>query len=110
MLNGINVGLITIFIGLYGITITKNAIKIMMCLGVMSSGVIILFVSVAYTPGYGAPIVGNPGLMVDPIPQSVMVTAIVIELATVALGLAMVHYLYKSYGTLDTTCYEEEVI
>jgi len=101
LLNGLNVGLIVIFIGLYGMTRTKNSLKLLMCLSIMGSGVILLFVSLGYIPGAVAPIADSGSQMVDPLPQSVMVTAIVIDLATVALGLAMVHYLYETYHTLN---------
>ncbi len=105
MLNGLNVGLMTILVGLYGMTRTKNSIKMIMCLGIMGSGVILLFVSVGYIPGAGAPIVGHSAEMVDPLPHTVMLTAIVIDLATMALGLALVYHLYEEYGTLDVTDY-----
>lgn len=105
MLNGLNIGLMTILVGLYGMTRTKNSIKMIMCLGIMGSGLILLFVSIGYIPGGGAPIVGHSPEMVDPIPHTVMLTAIVIDLATTALGLALVYHLYQQYNTLDVTEY-----
>ncbi|MFO8110639.1 MAG: cation:proton antiporter subunit C [Thermoplasmata archaeon] len=95
----------TILVGLYGMTRTKNSIKMMMCLGIMGSGLILLFVSTGYIPGGGVPIVGHSPVMVDPIPHTVMLTAIVIDLATTALGLALVYHLHQEYGTLDVTEY-----
>lgn len=101
MLNGLNVAIVTILLALYGISKTKNSLKMTMCLSLMSAGVILLFVSIGYIPGGSAPVAGAEGVMMDPIPQSIMVTAVVIDLATTALGLAMVLYLFKTYGTLD---------
>ncbi len=101
MLNGLNVGLITLLLGLYGLSKTQNILKIVMCLSLMSTGIILLFVSVAYIPGGAAPVIMDAEQMVDALPQSVMVTAIVIDLATTSLGLAMVFYLFKNYGTLN---------
>lgn len=104
MLNGLNVGLITLLLGLYGLTRTQNILKMVMCLSLMSTGIILFFVSVAYIPGGTAPVIEEAGQMVemvDALPQSVMVTAIVIDLATTSLGLAMVFYLFKNYGTLN---------
>lgn len=101
MLNGLNVGLITILIGLYGIANSKNSLKMMMCLSLMGTGVILLFVSIGYIPGGAVPVARGGKVLTDAIPQSVMVTAIVIDLATTALGLAMVLYLYRTYSTLD---------
>ncbi len=101
MLNGLNVGLIAILIGLYGIANSKNSLKMMMCLSIMGTGVILLFVSIGYIPEGAVPVAGGEDLMADAIPQSVMVTAVVIDLATTALGLAMVLYLYRTFSTLD---------
>ncbi len=101
MLNGLNIGLITVLIGLYGIASSKNSLKMMMCLSLLGTGVILLFVSIGYIPGAAVPVAGRGELMADAVPQGVMVTAIVIDLATTALGLAMVLYLYRSFSTLD---------
>lgn len=101
MLNGIHVGLITIFLGLYGLTNNRNAVKMLMSLSVVNSGVVLLFVSVAYVPGGSAPVVGQGSTMVDPLPHTFMLTSIVVNLATLALGLALVLYLYREYNTLD---------
>ncbi len=107
MLNGLNVGMLTILVGLYGMTRTKNSVKMIMCLGVIGSGVILFFVSVGYVPGAGVPILGHQAEMVDPVPHTVMLTAIVIDLATTALGLALVYHLYNEFDTLDVTEYME---
>lgn len=101
MLNGIHVGLITIFLGIYGLTNNRNAVKMLMSLSVVNSGVILLFISVAYVPGGSVPIVGHSSSMVDPLPHTFMLTSIVVNLATLALGLALVLYLYREYNTLD---------
>ncbi len=101
MINGINIGLIVIFVGLYGLTNNRNGVKLLMSLGVIGSGIILLFVSVAYIPGAAPPILGGGETMVDPLPHTFMLTSIVINLATTALGLALVFHLYQEYGTLD---------
>ncbi|MFW6064359.1 MAG: cation:proton antiporter subunit C [Candidatus Natronoplasma sp.] len=101
MLSGIEVGIITIFLGLYGLTNNRNAVKMLMSLTVVNTGVILLFISVAYIPGGSVPIVGEGAEMVDPLPHTFMLTSIVVNLATLALGLALVLYLYREYDTLD---------
>lgn len=92
-------------IGMYGLTNNRNAVKMMMSLTVMGSGVILLFVSVGYVPGGSVPIIGSSGTLVDPVPHSFMLTSIVINLATTALGLALILQLYKRYKTLDVKEY-----
>jgi len=101
VLSGIEVGLITIFLGLYGLTNNRNAVKMLMSLTVVNTGVILLFISVAYIPSGSVPIVGEGATMVDPLPHTFMLTSIVVNLATLALGLALVLYLYREYETLD---------
>ncbi len=86
---------------MYGLTNNRNAVKIMMALAVMGGGVILLFISIGYIPGGSPPILGNPEPFVDPVPHSFMLTSIVINLATTALGLALILQLYRRYGTLD---------
>ncbi len=108
-MNGIHIGLLTIFLGLYGLTNNRNAVKILMSLTVVNSGVILLFVSVAYAPGGSVPIIGRGGKMVDPLPHTFMLTSIVVSLATTALGLALILYLYKEYGTLDVSKMWEDI-
>ncbi|MBS3781241.1 MAG: cation:proton antiporter subunit C [Candidatus Thermoplasmatota archaeon] len=101
MLGGIEVGLITIFLGLYGLTNNRNAVKMLMSLTVVNTGVILLFISIAYKPGGSVPIIREGTNMVDPLPHTFMLTSIVVNLATLALGLALVLYLYREYETLD---------
>ncbi|MGM0509642.1 MAG: cation:proton antiporter subunit C [Thermoplasmatota archaeon] len=88
-------------IGLYGLTNNRNAVKLVMSLTVMGSGVVLLFVSIGFIPGGGVPILIDEAATVDPVPHSFMLTSIVINLATTALGLALVLHLFKEYSTLD---------
>ena len=72
-INGINVSVIIILLGLYGILTKRNLIKLVMSLYIMNSGVILFFISLAYIDGAQAAIVEDGmRLMVDPLPQAVM--------------------------------------
>ncbi len=107
-----NIAILVILVGLYGLTNNDNAIKLMMSLSVMGTGVILLFVTVGYIPGGEAPLMTGPVSTVDPLPHSVMITFIVINLATTALGLAMILQLFKGYGSVNISEYfggEEEL-
>lgn len=73
----------------------------LMSLSVLSSGIVLFFVSIAYVPGGSTPLIDQPGKMVDPLPHTFMLTTIVIGLATTALGLALSFHLYEEYKTLD---------
>ncbi len=100
-----NVSILVVLVGLYGLTNNDNAIKLLMSLSVMGSGVILLFVTVGYIPGGEAPLMTSHISTVDPLPHSVMITFIVINLATTALGLALIFQLYRRYGTIKVSEY-----
>ncbi len=101
-LNGINIGIVIILIGIYGMLVKRNLIKMVMSLYVMNSGVILLFISIGYVAGGQAAIFEKgPRLMVDPLPQAIMLTSIVIGLGITALALSLVIKIYEEYKTLD---------
>ena len=103
MINGISISIIIILIGIYGILTKKNIIKMVMSLYVMNSGVILLFVSMGYISGGQAAIFEDSiKLMVDPLPQAVMLTTLVIGLGITALALALAIKIYDEYKTLNT--------
>ena len=102
LINGINISIIIILLGLYGVLTKRNLIKMIMSLYVMNSGVILFFVSLAYVKGARAAIFQNGNqLMVDPLPQAVMLTGIVIALVITALALALTLRIFEEYKTLD---------
>jgi len=94
-----------ILIGIYGVLVKKNMIKIVLSLSLMDSGINVLLVSLGYVKGKTAPIFSNsalkPGQMVDPVPQALVLTAIVIGLAVTALALTIVIRLYDHHKTLN---------
>jgi len=102
-LNGISIGIVIVLVGIYGILTKRNIIKMVMSLYIMNSGVILLFVSIGYIVGGQAAIFENSKkLMVDPLPQAVMLTTIVIGLGITALALALAIKIYDEYKTLNT--------
>jgi len=102
MINGINIGLILFLVGLYGIITNKNLIKIIMSLGISSNGIILFFNSLGYVPGGIPPILtGTSSIFVDPVPQALMLTMIVINLCDTALALAIIVWIYKKFGTVN---------
>jgi multicomponent Na+:H+ antiporter subunit C len=94
-----------IIIGLYIALTKKNIIKIIIGLDIFETGIFVLLVCTGYLKGGTAPIFSsaniNPSLMVDPVPQALVLTAIVIGVATLALALSLAIRLYHHYGTLD---------
>ncbi|MBU0687339.1 MAG: cation:proton antiporter subunit C [Candidatus Margulisbacteria bacterium] len=103
IINGLTIGIITILIGIYGILTKRNLIKMVMCLYIMNSSVILFFISLGYRSGAQAAIVENGDqLMVDPLPQALMLTSIVIGLVITSLGLALAIKIYKEHSTINT--------
>ncbi|MCD6276372.1 MAG: NADH-quinone oxidoreductase subunit K [Thermoplasmata archaeon] len=91
-----------IVIGIYIVIAKKNLIKIIIGLDMMDTGVNLLLISIGYVKGGTAPIEnGNYTLYVDPIPQALVLTAIVIGVSVMALALSIVIGLYKNTGSLE---------
>ncbi len=94
--------ILIILIGLYGVINSPNLIKKVMCLSLVESMVIMQFLGVGFRRDGGAPIL-NQGIetFVDPIPQALMLTAIVIGVCFNALAVALIVKLYRQRGTVD---------
>ena len=100
-----------ILIGFYMVLVKTNLIKIMLGISFLDTGLHVLLIAIGYVRGRTAPIVseamrtspeGGVHQVVDPVPQALVLTAIVIGVGVLALGLSMVIRVYKHYGTLDT--------
>ncbi len=96
---------ILFLVGLYGIVTRRNLIKIVISLTIMEFSVFLFLVLIGYVEGGEAPILTEnlpeKVVFVDPLPQAMVLTAIVIGLATSAMLLAIAIRLYKKYGTFD---------
>jgi len=88
-------------VGLWGVTRKANMVKKVMGLSIANSGIILLFVHYGSLSGATAPIEGSGRPMVDPLPQALMLTAIVVGVCVMALALVLVYRLYQRFGTLD---------
>ena len=96
-----------IVLGFYCIVTKYNAVKTVIGLSIADYGVNLLIISIGFNPGGTAPIYTwgelNPSsFFVDPIPQALTLTSIVIGACTTAMSLALVIKLKESYGPLDT--------
>lgn len=98
-------GAVVLFcIGLYSVIMRPNIIKKIIGLNIMETSVFMLLVSIGYVDNGIAPIHSagaDPSLMVNPIPQALILTGIVVAVSTTAVALALVILLYRQYGTLD---------
>lgn len=97
--------LATILCGFFGIILKKNLVMKIISMDVMSTGVIAYYVLISSRVGFFTPILGNnvenPGYA-DPVPQAVILTAIVIGFSIQALMLVGVMKLARDNPTLET--------
>ena len=99
------ISIFLILIGMYAVLVKKNLIKMIIGLSIIDGGIHLLFVSIGYVKNGTAPIFSKPELkataMVDPIPQALVLTAIVIGLAVTAVALSIIIRLYDHHKTLN---------
>ena len=101
-------GFILILMGIYGALTNSNILRIIVSFTVANTGVNLVLVSVGYMAGRTAPILDEAvplaeatTRIIDPLPQALVLTAIVIGLGVTALMLTYAYKLYESKGTLD---------
>lgn len=94
---------VLMMIGFYTIMARNNLVKKIMGLNVLQASVILLYVSVAKVSGGTAAIlVDDPDVVYsNPLPHVLMLTAIVVGVATTAVGLALVVRIQEAYGTIE---------
>jgi multicomponent Na+:H+ antiporter subunit C len=97
--------LTTVFCGFLGILWQKNLINKVIAMDVMSSGVVAYFVLMASRTGLLVPITTEPSTKTyaDPVPQAIILTAIVIGFSIQALMLVCIMKLAKDHPTLEYT-------
>jgi len=104
-------------IGLYCVLVKKNMVKIVIGILVMEYAVNLFLIMLGYRTGGIAPIVADDQVnaaankvaaafvnaSVDPLPQALVLTAIVISLGSLALIISICIRTYEKYGTFDIT-------
>lgn len=98
---------LTLFcVGLYGVLRKRNLVKMIVGLGIIEYSMNLFFVLLGYRFHGRAPIdAQNQAIlnMVDPLPQALVLTSIVIGLAVTALIISIAIRIYEKYGTFDIT-------
>ncbi len=104
----ITAGILLILIGIFGILTQKNLLKIVIGFSLFDTGIHLVMVSIAYVRGRTAPIIDETvdindavNQIVDPLPQALVLTAIVIGLGVTSLMLAYILKLNKENKSLD---------
>ncbi len=82
-------GIILFLIGVYGLMTKEDLIKQVLAINIISAGIVLYFVGVAYVSGGGVPILPNDKV-VDPLPATLVLTGFVVDVAITALALAII--------------------
>ncbi|MGG7078001.1 sodium:proton antiporter [Clostridium sardiniense] len=98
-------GFFLIVLGLVIIISKKNLIKIVIGMGLLDYGINLILISIGYRFNGTAPIFFNGmkdnSIFVDPIPQALTLTSIVIGACVTTLSLAIVMKIKKYYNSID---------
>ena len=89
-------------IGFYIVIAHENLIKKLVGLSIFQTSVFFLYISMGKVVGGTAPILDDKyQLYSNPLPHVLILTAIVVGIATTALGLALVVRIYEAYGSIE---------
>ena len=103
--------IILMMIGLYGIITKNNLVKKIIGMNILQTAVILFFISVGAKRDATIPIIehGHDGVhsttsvahYINPLPHVLMLTAIVVAVATLGVALALVIRIHQRYHTLE---------
>jgi len=101
-------GLILFLIGLWGVISRKNILRMIIGFTILDTGINLVLISIGYIQGRTAPIIDKTVSsqdatlkVVDPIPQALVLTAIVIGVGITALMLSYALQLYRKTRSLE---------
>ena len=95
---------ILLMTGLYAVISRATLIKKLIGMSIFQSAVFLLYISMDKVEGGTAPIIqanAPDQLYSNPLPQVLILTAIVVGIATLSLGLAIVVRISEAYGTIE---------
>ncbi len=103
--------ILLMMVGLYGIIVKKNFMKKIIGMSILQTAIILFFVSIGAKKNATIPIIEHghdaiPGAIqathfINPLPHVLMLTAIVVAVATLGVALSLVIRIYKEYNTLE---------
>ena len=96
------IGLVAI--GAAGMALSNHLFRMILALAIAEAGANLLLLLAGYRWDAAAPILLGgvaSGPMVDPVPQAMVLTAIVIGVGIQALAVALLLRVHRAYGTLD---------
>lgn len=94
--------IVLMMIGLYTVMAHSNLVKKLIGLAVFQTSVFLLFISLGKIAGGTAPILTDAAAVYShPLPHVLILTAIVVGVATTAVGLALAVRIHEAYGTIE---------
>jgi multicomponent Na+:H+ antiporter subunit C len=98
--------IILMMIGFYGIIAKNNLIKKIIGLNIFQTAIFLYFISLGAVKGGTAPIVSEEMIQkgyvyVNPLPHVLILTAIVVSVATTAVALSLVIRMHHEYGSIE---------
>lgn len=103
--------IVLLLTGLYAMVIKENLVKKIIGMNIFQTAIILFYVSIGAKKGATIPIIlHGPGDSVhaihaadyiNPLPHVLMLTAIVVSVATLGVALALALKIYSQYGTLE---------
>ncbi len=102
-----------VLIGIGAAVFRKNMIKKIIGFGILSNGIHLMLITTGFRAGRIAPVVtplnvqSFSSLAVDPIPQALVLTSIVIDLSITTLALMIIIWVHKNFGTINSDLIRE---
>lgn len=98
-----DVAVVLMMAGLYIAIASGHLVKKLMGLGLFQTSVLLLYIAAGWRKDAVPPIIREQAdaIYASPLPQVLMLTAIVVGVATLAVGLALVIRMHEAYGTLN---------
>lgn len=100
------ISILIMLIGFYAIIAKENLIKKIIGLNIFQTAIFLFFISLGAVKGGTAPIVSGEMVKkgyvyVNPLPHVLILTAIVVSVATTAVALSLIIRMYREYGAIE---------
>ena len=96
------VAIVLAMIGLYLVMSSENLVKKLVGLNIFQTAVFLIYITIGKVEGGTAPILKDGfDLYSNPLPHVLILTAIVVAVATTSVGLALVTRIKEEYGTVE---------
>ena len=99
--------ILLLLVGLYGMLAKQNLVKKLMGMNILQTSIILFYIASASKRNATVPVIDpalgsvDPAYYINPLPHTLMLTAIVVSVATTGVGFALLISIYRRYRTLD---------